>query len=75
MKLEVNVIILQKLMPHIFGYLREADKKEYEASSDLRLGDKIGKSGLELIYENNLRGNLGIEFLKSECTWTIAWKF
>ena len=49
---------------HIFGYLREADKKEYEASSDLRLGDKIGKSGLELIYENNLRGNLGIEFLK-----------
>lgn len=49
---------------HIFGYLREADKNEYEASSDLRLGDKIGKSGLELIYENNLRGNLGIEFLK-----------
>lgn len=49
---------------HIFGYLREADKKEYEASSDLRLGDKIGKSGLELIYENNLRGNLGTEFLK-----------
>lgn len=49
---------------HIFGYLREADKKEYEASPDLRLGDKIGKSGLELIYENNLRGNLGTEFLK-----------
>ena len=49
---------------HIFGYLREANKKEYEASSDLRLGDKIGKSGLELIYEDNLRGDLGIEFLK-----------
>lgn len=47
---------------HLFGYLREADRKEYEASDDLRLGDKIGKSGLELIYEDNLRGDLGVEF-------------
>lgn len=31
---------------HIFGYLREANRDEYEASDDLRLGDKIGKSGL-----------------------------
>ena len=47
---------------HLFGYLREADRQEYEASNDLRLGDKIGKSGLELVYENNLRGDLGVEF-------------
>ncbi len=49
---------------HLFGYLREADRQEYEASDDLRLGDKIGKSGLELVYENNLRGDLGVEFLR-----------
>ncbi|RNC79523.1 MAG: penicillin-binding protein 2 [Balneola sp.] len=49
---------------HIFGYLREADRSDYENSSDLRLGDKIGKSGLELIYQDSLRGELGIEFLK-----------
>jgi penicillin-binding protein 2 len=49
---------------HIFGYLREANREEYEASEDLRLGDKIGKSGLELIYEDTLRGDLGIEFLR-----------
>ncbi len=49
---------------HVFGYLREADRSDYESSSDLRLGDKIGKSGLELIYQDTLRGELGIEFLK-----------
>ena len=47
---------------HIFGYLREANRKEYENSEDLRLGDKIGKSGLELVYENELRGDLGVQF-------------
>ncbi|MEQ9263831.1 MAG: penicillin-binding protein 2 [Balneolaceae bacterium] len=49
---------------HIFGYLREADRKDYESNEDLRLGDKIGKSGLELIYEDTLRGDFGLEFLK-----------
>lgn len=49
---------------HIFGYLREADRSEYEATNEIRLGDKIGKSGLELVYEEELRGDLGIEFLK-----------
>ena len=49
---------------HIFGYLREADRNDYEASDDLRLGDKIGKSGLEMVYEDALRGDLGVEFLK-----------
>ncbi len=49
---------------HIFGYLREADKKEYQASTKIRLGDKIGKSGLELIYEDQLRGELGVNLLR-----------
>lgn len=49
---------------HIFGYLREADRNDYDKSNDLRLGDKIGKSGLEMIYEDTLRGDLGVEFLK-----------
>lgn len=49
---------------HIFGYLREADRSDYETSEDLRLGDKIGKSGIEMVYEDVLRGDLGVEFLK-----------
>lgn len=49
---------------HIFGYLREANREDYNNSDKLRLGDKIGKSGLELKYEDQLRGDLGVEFLK-----------
>lgn len=48
---------------HLFGYLREADRQDYEQSGDLRLGDKIGKSGLEMVYEPELRGELGLEFI------------
>lgn len=49
---------------HLLGYLREADEDEYRRLSTLRLGDKIGKSGLEMIYEDTLRGTLGINYLK-----------
>ncbi|PKD43954.1 penicillin-binding protein 2 [Rhodohalobacter barkolensis] len=49
---------------HIFGYLREASREEYEQSDYIRLGDKIGKSGIEMVYEDHLRGELGNEYIK-----------
>ncbi|MFY0698829.1 MAG: penicillin-binding protein 2 [Balneola sp.] len=49
---------------HIFGYLREADENDYKQTQSIRLGDKIGKSGLELYYQDNLKGDLGINYLK-----------
>ena len=49
---------------HLFGYLREADENEYNRSETLRLGDKIGKSGLEMIYDDTLRGELGVRYLR-----------
>jgi len=49
---------------HIFGYLREANESDYRGTESTRLGDKIGKSGLELIYQDNLKGDLGINYLK-----------
>ncbi len=49
---------------HILGYLREANENDYVKSKTIRLGDKIGKSGLELIYEDSLRGELGMNYLK-----------
>lgn len=48
---------------HIFGYLREADNKDYEGNEAIRLGDKIGKSGIEMIYENSLKGERGVDYL------------
>ncbi len=49
---------------HVLGYLREANEREYHQSATLRLGDKIGKSGLEMTYEDTLRGELGIRYLR-----------
>jgi len=47
---------------HALGYLREASREEYLSSERIRLGDKIGKSGIELVYEEYLRGELGAEY-------------
>lgn len=47
---------------HALGYLREASREEYLSSDRIRLGDKIGKSGIELVYEEYLRGELGTEY-------------
>lgn len=49
---------------HLLGYLREADESEYRRLSTLRLGDKVGKSGLEMTYQDTLRGTLGINYLR-----------
>jgi penicillin-binding protein 2 len=49
---------------HVFGYLREADLEETRASESIRLGDKIGKSGLELVYDPILRGGLGERYYR-----------
>lgn len=49
---------------HIMGYLREASREEYLNSDRIRLGDRIGKSGLEMVYEEYLRGELGSEYLR-----------
>lgn len=47
---------------HTLGYLREATMEEYEQSETIRLGDRIGKSGIEMIYEEYLRGEPGIGY-------------
>ena len=50
---------------HIFGYLREISEKKYNAykeRDEYKLGDKIGRHGLEQVYENYLHGERGVEF-------------
>jgi len=49
---------------HVLGYLREVSEKEYKEKKSYHLGDKIGKSGIEMVYENRLRGVLGTEYIK-----------
>lgn len=49
---------------HLLGYLREVSEDEYREKKSYHLGDKIGKSGIEMVYENRLRGELGTEYIK-----------
>ncbi len=49
---------------HVLGYLREASKREYESSKNLHLGEQVGKSGLEQVYGNYLRGEDGVEYVR-----------
>lgn len=49
---------------HILGYIAEVNQREIERSGDFyRMGDYIGKSGLESYYENILMGERGVQFL------------
>lgn len=47
------------LFSHILGYVAEANEKEMEADAELDLGDIVGKAGLELRMEKDLRGKKG----------------
>lgn len=44
---------------HVLGYVGEVNEKELEENSYYKRGDYIGKSGLELSYEEILRGVKG----------------
>lgn len=50
-----------ELASHLFGYIREIDESELVNLKDggYRLGDLIGKNGLEKTYEEYLRGTDG----------------
>lgn len=50
--------------PHVFGYMREASREEYLADDRIQLGDKVGKSGIERVYEEYMRGELGADYIR-----------
>lgn len=64
----VSILIRQRrhypqgpLFSHILGYVAEANERELEADKALDLGDIIGKQGLELRKEKELRGSKGLQ--------------
>ncbi len=48
---------------HSLGYLAEVTRNEISTSTHYRMGDLIGRSGLERVYEGDLRGTKGTEFV------------
>lgn len=49
---------------HALGYLREISEQQYRGSDRYHMGDKVGKSGLEMVYEDQLRGSMGIQYIR-----------
>lgn len=52
------------LAPHIFGYLREASPEDLKQNKELQMGDQVGRSGLELTYQQELRGDKGARYIR-----------
>ena len=62
----LEIVVRQKrfyptgpLMSHVLGYVAEANEDELEKNPQLSLGDSVGKQGLELTHEDELRGAKG----------------
>jgi penicillin-binding protein 2 len=47
---------------HILGFIGEVSEKELNTRRDLKQGDLIGKRGVELVYDQYLRGKDGGQF-------------
>lgn len=50
-------------LAHTLGYLSEVTPPEMQRSEFYRLGDAVGRSGLEQVYEDQLRGEKGMDFI------------
>jgi len=55
-------------MSHLLGYVGEISRKELERKRYYYPGDLIGKNGLELSYEDFLKGTFGLEWIAVN-TW------
>jgi penicillin-binding protein 2 len=61
-RVAVRTYPMGNLAPHLLGYTGEATQKEIDDSGGLvDLGDQVGKSGVELAYDRDLRGEPGVE--------------
>ncbi len=47
------------LAAHLLGYVGEVAEADLRHQGDYRMGDEIGKFGLERVFENQLRGQAG----------------
>ncbi len=50
-------------MAHLLGYTREITREQLEKRPFYYPGDKMGQFGLESTYENDLRGQFGIQYV------------
>ncbi|HYC88864.1 MAG TPA: penicillin-binding protein 2 [Thermoanaerobaculia bacterium] len=66
---EVNVVPEQRrnypygtMAAHVLGFIGEVNDKDLKANPELEQGELIGKRGVELMYDQYLRGRGGAEY-------------
>ena len=66
---ELNVEPVQRrnypyatMAAHVMGFIGEVNEKDLAAHKDLKQGDLIGKRGVELMYDEYLRGRDGAQY-------------
>jgi penicillin-binding protein 2 len=59
-----------ELMAHILGFVGPIDGEEYArlATAGYQMDDRIGKAGIELSYEANLRGKPGVKSVEADAS-------
>ncbi len=53
----------ESMAPHTLGYISEVNQRTIDKNPYYGAGDYIGASGLELIYEEELRGKRGVKYV------------
>ena len=51
---------------NVLGYIAEANQREINKDPYYRMGDLIGKQGIEISYEKELRGIKGVKFIQKD---------
>ncbi|NND51477.1 MAG: penicillin-binding protein 2 [Flavobacteriaceae bacterium] len=51
---------------NVLGFIAEANQKIIEEDPFYKMGDLIGKQGIELSYENDLRGVKGVKYIQKD---------
>ena len=51
---------------NVLGFIAEANPRTIEKDNYYKMGDLIGKQGVELSYENELRGVKGIKYIQKD---------
>ena len=63
------------LFAHVLGYVAEANEQKMAADSALAMGDLVGKQGLELELEKQLRGRKGLYDVEVDAHSRVLGKF
>lgn len=60
-----------EILAHVLGYVARANEEELRSDPELRLGDNVGKLGLEFTLEKSIRGQKGLRQMEVDASGRI----